>query len=149
MAPSRIDQYNESDSHTAELGALKTKATPKQADMTCSPHPQVPPSVADNYMYDFKYNHPLPTTDVLGVVFPKVCDAQLEAEGIVNRLSNALGSRDADAFATIFLEYGEIPSRVMLLSMFLADNNRRMAGQAILHLGSTHIQLSTSNPQGR
>ncbi|KAH8655831.1 hypothetical protein BX600DRAFT_401790 [Xylariales sp. PMI_506] len=57
-------------------------------------------------MYDFKYNHALPTTDVLGVRIPQDCNAQSEAEGIVKLLSDALGAGNAEAFADIFLESG-------------------------------------------
>ncbi|OJJ56530.1 hypothetical protein ASPSYDRAFT_155937 [Aspergillus sydowii CBS 593.65] len=69
-------------------------------------HDNVPKPVADDFMYDFKYNHSLPTTDVLGVDIPADCDAQKEAEGIVARLSTATSEGDAQAFAALFLDYG-------------------------------------------
>nr|BDD69309.1 probable indole-3-pyruvate monooxygenase [Verruciconidia persicina] len=70
-------------------------------------HDDIPkPPVADDFLYDFKYNHPLPTTELLGVEIPSDCNAQVEAEGIVNRLSAAMGSGDARAFTELFLEYG-------------------------------------------
>jgi hypothetical protein len=65
------------------------------------------PPIADDFMYDFKYNHPLPTTDLLGVEIPGDCNAQLEAEGLVERLSDAMGKGDAHAFTQLFLDYGE------------------------------------------
>lgn len=68
---------------------------------------QAPKPVADDFMYDFKYNHSLPTTDILGVKIPANCDAQKEAEGIVARLSTATSEEDAQAFAALFLDYGE------------------------------------------
>jgi hypothetical protein len=68
---------------------------------------QVPKPVADDFMYDFRYNHSLPTTDILGVEIPTDCDAQKEAEGIVARLSTATSKGDAQAFAGLFLDYGE------------------------------------------
>jgi hypothetical protein len=71
-------------------------------------HDQAPKPVADDFMYDFKYNHSLPTTDILGVEIPTDCDAQKEAEGIVARLSTATSEGDAQAFAGLFLDYGEI-----------------------------------------
>jgi hypothetical protein len=71
-------------------------------------HDQVPKPVADDFMYDFKYNHSLPTTDILGVEIPIDCDAQKEAEGIVARLSTATSEGDAQAFTELFLDYGEI-----------------------------------------
>ncbi len=70
-------------------------------------HDQVPKPVADDFMYDFKYNHSLPTTDILGVQIPTDCDAQKQAEGIVARLSTATSEGDAQAFAGLFLDYGE------------------------------------------
>lgn len=70
-------------------------------------HDSAPKPVTDDFMYDFKYNHPLPTTDVLGVDIPADCDAQKEAEGIVVRLSEATAEGDAQAFAGLFLDYGE------------------------------------------
>ncbi|KAF2153604.1 flavin-containing monooxygenase [Myriangium duriaei CBS 260.36] len=64
-----------------------------------------PPPVADNFMYDFKHNHPLPTSDALGIEIPADCDAQREAQGIVTRLSETM-SGDAQGFADMFLEHG-------------------------------------------
>ncbi|KAG5757840.1 hypothetical protein H9Q72_014020 [Fusarium xylarioides] len=64
------------------------------------------PPVSDDYMYDFKYNHRLPTTDVLGIEVPQDCDARAEAERIVHILADALGSGNAEVFANFFLEYG-------------------------------------------
>lgn len=69
------------------------------------------PPVADDYMYDFKFNHELPTKDVLGIEIPADCDAQKEAETIVSDLSGVLGRGDAQGFTDMFLEYGE--SRVL------------------------------------
>lgn len=69
------------------------------------------PPVADDYMYDFKYNHELPTIDALGIDIPADCDAQKEAETIVSGLSKVMGTGDARGFADMFLEYGE--SRVL------------------------------------
>ncbi|KAJ5351879.1 hypothetical protein N7452_000853 [Penicillium brevicompactum] len=69
-------------------------------------HDQVQKPVADDFMYDFKYNHPLPTTDVLGIDIPADCDAQKEAEGIAANLSKATSEEDPQAFAELFLDYG-------------------------------------------
>lgn len=66
------------------------------------------PPVADDYMYDFKYNHGLPTTDALGVEVPADCNAQEEAGTILSDLSKVLGSGDAQGFTDMFLEYGEL-----------------------------------------
>ncbi|KAJ5712786.1 hypothetical protein N7493_009254 [Penicillium malachiteum] len=68
-------------------------------------HENVPKPVADDFMYDFKFNHPLPTTDILRVEIPADFDAQKEAEGIVACLSKATSEGDAEAFAELFLDY--------------------------------------------
>ncbi|KAM0190642.1 hypothetical protein ACHAPI_009314 [Fusarium lateritium] len=103
MAPSTVVDHTEAHTAGADVDALYAKASAKQADINSTAEH---PPVSDDYMYDFKFNHPLPTTDVLGIEVPKDCDAQAEAEGIVKRLSDALGAGDAEAFANIFLEYG-------------------------------------------
>ncbi|KAL2682330.1 hypothetical protein Neosp_006780 [[Neocosmospora] mangrovei] len=64
------------------------------------------PPVADDYMYDFKYNHALPTTDVLGIEIPADANPQKEAQGIVDNLSKVLAKGDAQGFADLFLDYG-------------------------------------------
>ncbi|CAH0051909.1 unnamed protein product [Clonostachys solani] len=64
------------------------------------------PPVADDYMYDFKYNHALPTSDVLGLEIPADCDAHKEAQAIVDQLAEVMGKGDAQGFANLFLEYG-------------------------------------------
>lgn len=73
------------------------------------------PPVADDFMYDFKYNHALPTTDVLGVEIPADTDAQKEAQGIVDNLSNTLAKGDAQAFTDLFLDYGMLYRRITLI----------------------------------
>ncbi|KAJ5690895.1 hypothetical protein N7462_005287 [Penicillium macrosclerotiorum] len=62
--------------------------------------------VADDFMYDFRYNHSLPTTDILGITIPTDCDARKEAEGIVTCISTATSEGDAKSFAELFLDYG-------------------------------------------
>ncbi|CAI6088274.1 unnamed protein product [Clonostachys chloroleuca] len=64
------------------------------------------PPVADNYMYDFKYNHALPTSDVLGLEIPADCDAHKEAKAIIDQLAEVMGKGDAQGFANMFLDYG-------------------------------------------
>ncbi|KAH8587808.1 hypothetical protein B0O99DRAFT_526247 [Bisporella sp. PMI_857] len=57
-------------------------------------------------MYDFQYNHALPTHDNGAIEIPADCDAQGEAQSIVHTLSQAMGSGDAQAFTALFLESG-------------------------------------------
>lgn len=78
-----------------------------KSDIAVGKHEVPKPPVADDFMYDFKYNHPLPTTDVLGIEIPADCNAQSEAEGIMKSLSDAMGAGDAQAFTNLFLEYGK------------------------------------------
>jgi len=104
MAPSRI----ENDAHSnvlADASALKAKADHKQMEMA---REASTPPVADDFMYDFQYNHPLPTTEALGICIPSDCDAQKEANGIVEQLSRVMGDGDAQAFTDLFLEHGKI-----------------------------------------
>jgi len=88
-------------------GVNPVSKTNLQSESSVFNHDKVPKTVADDFMYDFKYNHSLPTTDVLGVEIPTDCDAQKEAEGILARLSTATSEEDAQAFAGLFLDYGE------------------------------------------
>ncbi|VUC28219.1 unnamed protein product [Clonostachys rosea] len=85
---------------------IEGHALDAKSEVTVTHHELPKPPVADDFMYDFKYNHALPTTDVLGIEIPSDCNAQLEAEGIVKNLSNAMGAGDAQAFTDLFLEYG-------------------------------------------
>lgn len=85
-----------------DLSAVKAKV----GDVDMKTQAQEPPPVADDFMYDFKYNHALPTTAVLGVEIPADCDAQKEAAGIVASLSEVMGKGDAQGFADMFLDYG-------------------------------------------
>jgi hypothetical protein len=63
--------------------------------------------VADDYMYDFKYNHSLPTTESLGVKMPSNTDANQIAETLVAELSAAWSGGSDERFAEMFLDYGE------------------------------------------
>lgn len=83
---------------------LKAKTVVKNVELEVTP--KLP--VADNFMYDFKYNHELPTVGRFGVVeIPESLDAQQEAKTIMTRLGEVLGTGDASGFADMFLEFGE------------------------------------------
>jgi hypothetical protein len=68
---------------------------------------EVPPPVADNFMYDFKYNHSLPTIDALGAEIPSGTDANQIAESLAAELSTAWSGGNGDQFAEMFLDYGK------------------------------------------
>ncbi|GLA46276.1 hypothetical protein AnigIFM63604_009748 [Aspergillus niger] len=88
------------DSNKANMTGFKAEVVVKELEC-----PSPKPPVDDNFMYDFKYNHVLPTSDILRIEIPMDCDAQREAGDIVARLSQAMGARDAQTFAEMFLPY--------------------------------------------
>lgn len=67
---------------------------------------QPKPALADNYMYDFKYNHALPTKAALGTSIAEDVNVNEVAEELVDTLAKVLGEGDAEAFAALFLDYG-------------------------------------------
>lgn len=99
MAPSTIIDE-------AQAVPVVTKSVPKK-QYAIEPNPPV----ADDYMYDFKYNHELPTIDVLGIDIPADVNPQKEAEGVVASLEKVLGSGDAEGFANLFLDSGMSTTR--------------------------------------
>lgn len=105
MAPSRIEPDAQADHLAPGLAAVKGRTSLKQTDGV---QEASTPPVADDYMYDFKYNHALPTKDVLGFQIASDCDAQKEANGIVEQLSRVMNDGNAQAFAELFLEYGKV-----------------------------------------
>lgn len=67
--------------------------------------------VADDYMYAFKYNFPLPTyggeSDVLDFTQDDEQNAQDIASRFLKQLELVIQSRDSHAFADLFLDSGE------------------------------------------
>lgn len=109
-------------------------------------HDNVPKPVADNFMYDFKYNHRLPTTDILGVEIPADCDAQKAAEGIVARLSEATSAQDAQAFTGLFLDYGDFFFRMNSSSGSVLTLYPQESGVTSYHLHGTSARLISEKP---
>jgi hypothetical protein len=147
MTPAIIEDHAEScDTH---VGIAQLKANIKTSTRAIDIHgSDDPPPVADDYMYDFKYNHPLPTTGLVGIEIPQDCDAQTEAGNIVESLSTALAVADAEAFTSLFLDYGSVYAKFRVShQMSLTIQCRCLARQARLHMGSTHIQLSSSDTE--
>ncbi|WVW81123.1 hypothetical protein I302_103114 [Kwoniella bestiolae CBS 10118] len=96
MSPVALD-------HTKPAVAdLKAKVVEGHVEVERSP--KLP--LADNYMYDFKYNHSLPTIQYLGQDIAQDINPLKEAENIVAQLTDILGKGDGAAFADLFLEYG-------------------------------------------
>lgn len=100
MAPHAIEDVSVSNGFTGF--PCRTKGTTESVSLK----DRNPPPVADDFMYDFKYNAPLPTSEVLGIEVPKDADAHKEACALVERLSRALYDHDAEAFSNLFLETG-------------------------------------------
>ncbi len=87
----------------ADYVDLKSKVVDGHVEMEKSPAPPVP----DNYMYDFKYNHELPTTQFLGREIPSDCDASAAADEFIHQLSQVWADGDAAGFAALFADYGQ------------------------------------------
>lgn len=68
-------------------------------------------ALADNYMYDFQYNHELPTTEALKTKIAEDVDATKVAEELTATLTKVLGDGDAAAFAGLFIDSGEYSSQ--------------------------------------
>ncbi|KAK2595992.1 hypothetical protein N8I77_013504 [Diaporthe amygdali] len=83
------------------LNGLEAKVVDGKVEVQHSPSP-----LADDYMYDFQYNHSLPTHDALGVAIAEDVDATKVAEDLVAQLSDFLGNGRAQEFADLFIEYG-------------------------------------------
>lgn len=100
MAPTAIAEV----APNVDIAELKAKTVGSHVELEVDPKPPV----ADNYMYDFKYNHSLPTIDALGGDVPEDIDAGEIAQQLTDRLADCLGRGDAHGFTDMFLEYGEL-----------------------------------------
>ncbi|CAG9957140.1 unnamed protein product [Clonostachys rosea f. rosea IK726] len=107
------------------------------------------PPVADNHMYDFKYNHALPTSDLLGLEIPANCDAHKEAQAIVDQLAEVMGKGDARGFANMFLEYGVWRDKLSFTWDYRTFNFREAILKAATDLfttKATNFQLLKPDP---
>lgn len=89
---------------TTDFVDLKSKLVDGHVEIEKSPAPPVP----DNYMYDFKYNHELPTVDFLGSEIPTSTNAQQEGQAFVDTLAKVWADGDGDGFASLFADFGEL-----------------------------------------
>ncbi|WWC65532.1 uncharacterized protein I303_108150 [Kwoniella dejecticola CBS 10117] len=80
------------------------KAKVVEGHVEVEKQPKLP--LADNYMYDFQYNHELPTIKSLGQDIAQDIDPIQEAEKFVAVLSKVLAAGDAAGFTDLFLEHG-------------------------------------------
>lgn len=115
MAPIAISQPNEVVDYISDI---KAKVVNGQVEAEVDVQRLDKPPVADDYMYDFQYNHALPTIDVLGREISADADPVVEAKGIVQELSDVLAKGDAEGFASLFLEHGESEGNVMQFTLY-------------------------------
>lgn len=107
MAPSAIK--TEVDGQQVDVADLKAKIVNDQKEIEVE-SPEEKDPVAPNFMYDFKYNTPLPTFDREGRDFPADTDAPaIVNEFVENKLAPALRSGDGKAFAGLFFKKGKRP----------------------------------------
>jgi len=103
MSPIALDKNKPEDAIADPIADLKAMAARE-------PLPQYPDPVAPDFMYDFKYNHPLPTHGAEGIEAPKDTDATSVATETVEKLGKVLTAGDAEGFANLFMEHGECSS---------------------------------------
>ena len=111
--------------HTPNLQAAAMSATPAKIDVkTKTVFPGeveldggAKGPVPDDYLYDFKYNHPLPTSSRLGTTVAEDADAEVIAASLLDKLSSALGDGDANRFADLFVDFGEHSSHYYLAAV--------------------------------
>lgn len=103
MAPTAISHSHSQTAGQVDIADLKAKVVAGHVEI----EEDHKPPVADNFMYDFKFNHALPTIDVLGVDVPDSVDAPAQADALLQTLEKVLGRGDATGFAEMFLDYGK------------------------------------------
>jgi hypothetical protein len=102
MAPTAI--YQPQTSRVPDVADLKSKIVNGHVELEREPAPPV----ADDFMYDFKYNHALPTIESLGVDVAPDVDADREADSIVAELADVWSSGNAAGFTDMFLDFGKL-----------------------------------------
>ncbi|KAI0891438.1 FAD/NAD(P)-binding domain-containing protein [Annulohypoxylon nitens] len=145
MAPF-MNEYESAFVNDVGVNSLKQKAGASHVEIAAT----AKPPVADDYMYDFKFNHALPTSDVLGVEIPVDCDAQKEAETILARLSEALGKGDAQSFTDLFLDYGVWRDKLSFTWDYRTFNFKpailKAATDLFSHTKATNLKFLTPAP---
>ncbi|WVF69450.1 hypothetical protein IAT40_004227 [Kwoniella sp. CBS 6097] len=132
MAPTAI-------SETQNVAAADLKAKVVEGNIEIEKSLKLP--LADNYMYDFKYNHSLPTIQSLGGDIANDVDPVNAAEDIMARLSEALSSGDAAAFTELFWEYGVWRDKLAFTWDYRTFNFKENIGRAARDLlPTTHVK---------
>jgi hypothetical protein len=100
MAPTAVYEP----SSQTDISDLKSKIVNGHVEL----ERDAPPPVADNFMYDFKYNHSLPTIESLGVEVSPDVNTNEVAESLAAELAGVWSSGNAAGFTDMFLDYGEL-----------------------------------------
>lgn len=104
--------------------------------------------VADDFMYAFKYNFPLPThnegSDVLDFTQDDEASADIIAEQFLKKFEQIIQSRDAKEFANLFLDSGKSALWSDLVNS-KTDDERCLERQSRFHLGLSFVQHSTEH----
>jgi hypothetical protein len=123
---------------------LNTKVASAEEEKTALP------ALPDNYMYDFKYNHALPTIETLGCDIAADADATKEAEAITARLAEILSQGDMAAFTDLFLDYGVWRDKLAFTwdyrTFNFSENIARAAADLLPSTRATNVRLFTPVP---
>jgi hypothetical protein len=102
------------------------------ADQAPLPDHGVP--VKPDYMYKFKYNHPLPTHGTEGLEIAIDADATAVANELIAELSHVLSQGDAKGFSELFLEHGVWRDRAAITWDYRSFNFRSAIRKAATDL---------------
>lgn len=105
MAPSAVH-----DEPLPQIDSLKSNLLKAQNAPFVYRNDTLKKPVADDYMYAFKYNFPLPThgdeADILDFSESDETDKEALAHQFLQELQQVIQSRDAKTFANMFLDSG-------------------------------------------
>ncbi|WVW85907.1 hypothetical protein I302_107945 [Kwoniella bestiolae CBS 10118] len=131
MAPIAIHHQPAADHSNA--ADLKSKALVNNGNGT-RPLPVYPDAVAADYMYKFKYNHPLPTHGAEGRKISESTDPKSVAQEMASKLSQALAASDATQFTDLFMEHGVWRDRALFTWDYRTFNFREAINKAACDL---------------
>lgn len=145
MAPHAI--YETVADNNVDLTDLKIKVVAKHAEVEATPKPPV----ANNFMYDFQYNHSLPTSNVLGIEISTDCDAEKEATLIISQLADVMEKGNAHGFADMFLDYGVWRDKLSFTWDYRTFNFKpailKAASDLLPTIKATNFKFLTPRPQ--
>ncbi|RSH77074.1 uncharacterized protein EHS24_003701 [Apiotrichum porosum] len=120
-----VDSIAELKAKIANGHATHPNGAPKSALVRDGPERK---PVADDYMYDFKYNAPLPTLERLGTDFAEDTDAVKIAEDFLVTLQAAFA--DPAKFTSLFIEDGVWRDKIVFAWEYRTFNGTAKIGEA-------------------